>query len=1392
MGAKTLRRFIILVVVVAAAAVSIFFFQRFQVSRMDRSLLSRAQEAAAGGQEDEALRLYEQHLLMKPDDVEARLEFAKLLEAKKGLKYQNAALAAYSDLVKQSPERDDIRIRYVNLAVKMGDTAGAMKSLEALLRTRKDGHLYFLLGQCLQEKQPEEAARAYRSAVENLDRGSAEWIEAYGRLAGVLRTQLKRPDEAKAAIADMVKADPENYRAHMEQGRYYRQAGELKDAATYLQQALDRKPDEPEIYRELALVAAESKDFARAREILDKGLQVAPDDVPLHLAYAQVEMASGARDRAIDRARKSVQQLPDELSLHTSLAMFLAERGDTTELRMEMEALRKLGYAEPNLQFLEGYLLVNQKDWKGARQKLLRMLASEVYVDAARSRMQLLLARCDGHLADESAGDQRAAYKEEQRVAYKKAVELDKSNGQARAELAAALATRGDLPGAVQEYRRLVDQAPDARRNLIQLLIANALRQPAGQRDWAEVEAQIKLLRDRDPASVDWRLATAQLLMAKGGADLPKQLADLSKDSTMLAPADRRRLLEALAQYLVRLNDYAGARALRLEIERSAPDDLDVQVQLADLAFMTKDPAEIARRIARIEAVEGADKSMSRYIKARAKMLEAKGAPPEAQKALRDEARAELSQIDRPDWAQVPLSLADLEDQEINRPGIDAEAKKKAQDRAATLYVKAINLGARDIGIISRATDLLYASGRSDEVSQFWDKLPAASVTDASPQDRVILDVTSRGDYQRAIDLATKARDANPEELLRWIRLAQVYVADKKPEKAEAVFREAIQARPADPDRWNNLVQFLAQTAQLDAAERAIGEAEKALKGQSPAGMARCCETLAVVCKAGPQAMINLDKSEHWYGEAVRWLAAARDARPDDAKLSRQFVDLLIRAGRLDEARKLLVTLEASLKDPGDVTWARRTLARAYLATGDAAGQQRALRSVEPIERELNSPSIAPDNLRILAEVYEAQGTPDYHLKARGVIERLVAMNVETAEDRFILARMYSNDGEWAKAHDQYRALLSQTENASDPQSVLRRPEYLVQYIGELINHARASQSAQELNEAQEVLAKLKAIRPRELEAAVLEVQLLRAQDQPDKAEQLMPTLVQLIRQQSELAAKQRPAAGTKADQVQAVLARTAEGVGQVKVAEELLRALVAQSGTTGNRLLLAAFLTRQGRVKEAFAGCDALWDEGANPEFLATAMLQVFATPSMKLDAADSARLVGRIQRAIEQKPASDVLRMSLANLRERQADYAGAADLYREGIVRNGANVLALNNLAWLLAMRNEDLPQALSLIDRAIQIKGMAPELLDTRGVIYSKMGENEKAAKDLVQATTMAPASGSKIVHLAEAYARANDREAARQAMARLKKPVEGELHPLEMDEYKQLLRDLGAH
>ena len=453
------------------------------------------------------------------------------------------------------------------------------------------------------------------------------------------------------------------------------------------------------------------------------------------------------------------------------------------------------------------------------------------------------------------------------------------------------------------------------------------------------------------------------------------------------------------------------------------------------------------------------------------------------------------------------------------------------------------------------------------------------------------------------------------------------------------------------------------------------------------------------------------------------------------------------------------------------------------LSDNDYQKSRKALEILEPVAKAADKQGAAagtarkPDDLRVLARVYQAQGTKVYQDKARKILEELADAHAIIPEDRFLLARMYNSNGEWTKALEQYRALLAKTENSRDLDMIMRRPVYLAQFISDLISHHESSHDPRELTEAQEMIEKLKLLRPDTLDLVKLEARIFKAQNQIDKS-------VELIRSTAG-----RP--NLPEGRLQA-LAKLAEDLSLSDLAEELFRQLVTRSGRVQNRLALAKFLSRHGKAKEALDECERLWEATSTPEELVQSTLDVLVSSGGERDPAQVERVAKWIQKGLEQQPKSSVLNIALANLRERQGRFQDAEALYRQAIDQGEGNVVALNNLAWLLALTNESRNGALDLINRAIARRGPIAELLDTRGVVYMKTGDTRHAIEDLDQATTLDP-TGPKYFHLAQAYLRSSDKPAASQSLAKARaKGLEpNRLHPLELTAYHRILTELGA-
>jgi lipoprotein NlpI len=100
---------------------------------------------------------------------------------------------------------------------------------------------------------------------------------------------------------------------------------------------------------------------------------------------------------------------------------------------------------------------------------------------------------------------------------------------------------------------------------------------------------------------------------------------------------------------------------------------------------------------------------------------------------------------------------------------------------------------------------------------------------------------------------------------------------------------------------------------------------------------------------------------------------------------------------------------------------------------------------------------------------------------------------------------------------------------------------------------------------------------------------------------------------------------------------------------------------------------------------------------------------------------------------------------------------------------------------------------LINKAIAAAGRKPDLLDTRGVIYTSLGRPDLALADLNEALGTSPSPSSlTYLHIAQAHLKANDRRAAADALSRAKSVgLDRErLHPLERTALDRVLAATG--
>jgi len=155
-------------------------------------------------------------------------------------------------------------------------------------------------------------------------------------------------------------------------------------------------------------------------------------------------------------------------------------------------------------------------------------------------------------------------------------------------------------------------------------------------------------------------------------------------------------------------------------------------------------------------------------------------------------------------------------------------------------------------------------------------------------------------------------------------------------------------------------------------------------------------------------------------------------------------------------------------------------------------------------------------------------------------------------------------------------------------------------------------------------------------------------------------------------------------------------------------------------------------------------------------------------------------------------VLHIHLAQIYDMRGRYHEAEVEYRAVLEKEPGNVVALNNLAWLLAHRSGEASKALPLIEAAVRGQGRRADLLDTRAVVQLALGKTDAALSDLKEAIADTP-TAARLFHLARAHYQARDKDNAVRALTEAKKKglKVSDLHPVEQQACRELLAEYGV-
>ena len=332
-----------------------------------------------------------------------------------------------------------------------------------------------------------------------------------------------------------------------------------------------------------------------------------------------------------------------------------------------------------------------------------------------------------------------------------------------------------------------------------------------------------------------------------------------------------------------------------------------------------------------------------------------------------------------------------------------------------------------------------------------------------------------------------------------------------------------------------------------------------------------------------------------------------------------------------------------------------------------------------------------------------------------------------------------------------------QTLIASDPKNAT----YLAHYIGTLLSRETPAMPASGSSDWTSA--------PEAFQTIALRARMLNAQGKGSEAVTLLESSVE---SKSELVGP---------------VAQLLENIDQAEAAERMYRKFVGLAQKPEASLVLAGFLGRQGRIDEALDLCERAW-QACDPELVSNATVRILFGGSASDE--QFRRGANQIEKATHNNPQLISLQFDLANVLSIWGRPEDALAIYRKLYKNDPSKSGPLNNIAWLLALQGSKGDEALSFVNKAIEIDGETTDLLDTRAMVYLTINRQDAAIEDLDDAIALGP-TPDKYFHLARAYLAASDRDQAAEAFQEavalgLK---EGDLHPLEREHFRRVRKEL---
>jgi tetratricopeptide (TPR) repeat protein len=1340
------KRFLLkLVLVMCALAGALVGAHAVQARRIPAALKAQSERAAENGKNELAIHYLRQYLEFHPDDADAQVQLAQLV-AKRG-RGATELLFLYDKILRLDPTRHAIRRDALALCIRAGRYSDALVHAEALVKEfPKEPALWQQFGAAQAGANDLKGAkRSYETAIAH----APDELLGYQRLAQLVWRGMNDAAGARDALDRMTRALPREAEAYLLRAKFELFAAEeaapgappadLRRAKADLLRALELDPENAEASLMLADVMQKARNIPAAHALLRDAASTYPKNLKIVRALSWLELLRGNSAAAVAVLEDGLKADPNGTDLLVPLADLLVQQGDTARTAEIVTRLRARKAPASQVKYLEARLAMRDQKWAQAA-ALFDALRNETRaLPGLEAQANLLLAACYQKLGD-PVNEERA---------YLRVITADARNVTARVGLGNLYLNLGRFDDAAREFEAAT-LSPYATGAVIAQwarLKARLVRRSEAPLDWQKLDLAVTQFAPRfGRGASDVVLLRAELLAAQ---NRPDEAAQLLRRETATRASDPK-VWAALALFVSETGGSAAGLAVLDEGQAASGDSADLR--LARAALYAREPGRvrpIERTADHIAGWSDADqvkfltglvevydsvgdragvlhvlrRVVARYPNNAAmwlKLHERAGPGPDA-----DAARAALAKLEGPTGPSVVLCDARLAPAQAAAQLIPqlvtafGESPTRAdaclalarlcdatgdRTRGARLTDRAYTLDPTGYAATEAVIARCATDGAQDRANELLERLALDPRWAGEPFRRVVRNVLATVPDAVGDKLFAAARPLVAREPGGAAWVAETAAARRTPE-APALFDGLTAAPRATPDDWLRKALLVSKDNPAAGAV-VVAQSKAALPALAFARLSAVYADSAAGSTFAPTAASPAE---------AHLLAEARLA----VKLSR---------GKPAEAVKVLEGYLADATTKGaSAEWARRNLAMLYAAGGTQADRDRAMELLKGTELRPDAPV---EDLRATAAVLATLARFLEGRDRRAVLSKSVAAleavhtKTNAPSDLFTVAQLYRAAGDRAAGRKALQQLLNRKpeELAADPQYAL----YLTTALEELVEDGNFQSAAAFAGKLAQMRAydfrSLAAIARYEAKAGRPERALAVAEDYARLADANGGDYLARSAQVAELLDELSRLPNVRGTQAGRAISTAAA---------ERFAALVPNrpDAVVG----LAGVLAADGRAADAIARTERV------PKL--TARLKATAAVTIArgtdLTAPEATQLLKWIDDGLAEEPNAPDLLMHRGEFLARRGDLRTASAAFEQVLAKDDRNVVALNNLAWLMSANPATAEKALELVARATRESGMTGELLDTRARVQITLKQFDKAERDLADAISYDP-------------------------------------------------------